>query len=289
MKDLLRKYFIALTSFDHLLSSFHDNDNLYSGHIKIWNNIIKIWSTIKELKLYIVLSESISKEYNDELLCSKLKFSISELYKSIFLKGITFGRFKVNLAPTIACWTSSGIYALVNSKRKNIWSWLIINHKLDIEELLITLNIVINPKVTPTITWKIIENLLFELFDSDVEDWDDWDNWAYQYPDFKSYPKFHKCHTKLEELVQILQFFTSQFLTISLNKLKIGLETPFTKELMLKKNSVSLLTSGDEIFNSPVFESIEIQEGAIDPFTPLILKVINVLPENDQVKYGMNL
>ena len=200
----------------------------------------------------------------------------------------------------ITTWISSGINALVNIKRKNIWIWFIIDQRLDIDEIFIIPVKVIITALAPTIDWDdvfntsavsfvsefVVEVELFPLEELPFPDVCE-ELATVHIPLLKLYPRTHWEQTELLKSDHVLQLRAIQLITVTVIFFWIGEETPTTVDKINIQKSASTETSGGVQVNKPVLEFMMAHVGAVDPTQFAMLYVIEVDPAEEQVRSGV--
>ena len=113
----------------------------------------------------------------------------------------------------------------------NICIWLIIDHKLAIEDKFVKLEPTDINIITPIIIWlAVLSNLA--VSDIEVSCWVGWAGWMgwifgkFQLPKLKLYPGLQVSQIEESLIVHIWQFPTVHFLTVRLIIFWTGLDTP---------------------------------------------------------------
>ena len=119
----------------------------------------------------------------------------------------------------------------------NIWIWLIIDHKLAIEDKFVKLVPTDIKVIAPIKTWlAVLSN--FAVSDTEVSCWMGWIGWMgwvgwidgifgkYQFPKLKLYPVLQVAQIEESVIVHIWQFPTVHLLTVRLIIFWTGLDTP---------------------------------------------------------------
>ena len=123
--------------------------------------------------------------------------------------------------PVITVWISKGIYALVISKRKYIWTWFKNDHKQADDDLFMIVFASTITIVAPNINW-IVALSLYAVSDICLT----------QLPEDKAYSDFQSEHIAAPWLDHFSQFCATQFSIVSFTRFNKGSELPVIRDFI---------------------------------------------------------